>query len=157
MAASDSPHRRLLVLYASQTGNAQVWTRDRCPAAAWLPQWRGAASAAGGGSPAAAPPGPLFAAQLHQQRLTLQDVAERIGREAQRRHYAPRVLPADAYLPAVAALPNEAAVVWVASTTGQGEHPSNMRHLWRFLLRKSLPPDSLSSLSAAVFGLGDSG
>jgi sulfite reductase alpha subunit-like flavoprotein len=67
------------------------------------------------------------------------------------------VLPADAYLPAVAALPREAAVVWVASTTGQGEHPSNMRQLWKILLRKSLPPDSLGTVNTAVFGLGDSG
>ena len=29
MAASDSPDRRLLVLYASQTGNAQVWVDPR--------------------------------------------------------------------------------------------------------------------------------
>ena len=32
-----------------------------------------------------------------------------------------------------------------------------MRQSWRFLLRKSLPPQSLSCLSYAVFGLGDSG
>ena len=40
---------------------------------------------------------------------------------------------------------------------GQGDPPDNMRGLWRFLLRKSLPPDSLGGLRAAVFGLGDSG
>lgn len=84
-------------------------------------------------------------------------MAERIGREAQRRHYAVRVLPADAYLAQVAALPGEPALVWVASTTGQGEPPSNMRQLWKFLLRKSLPADSLGGVRAAVFGLGDSG
>lgn len=28
---------------------------------------------------------------------------------------------------------------------------------WRFLLRKNLPADSLSGLSFAAFGLGDSG
>ena len=32
-----------------------------------------------------------------------------------------------------------------------------MRAFWRFLLRKNLPPDSLSSVSFAAFGLGDSG
>lgn len=86
-----------------------------------------------------------------------QDVAERIGREAQRRHWAPRVLPADAYLPLVAGLPGEPALVWVASTTGQGDPPANMQQLWRFLLRKSLPADALGGVRAAVFGLGDSG
>lgn len=68
-----------------------------------------------------------------------------------------RVLPADAYLPRVAALPDEPALVWVASTTGQGECPANMRQLWRFLLRRSLAPDSLRGVHAVVFGLGDSG
>ncbi len=87
----------------------------------------------------------------------MQDVAERIGREAQRRHYAPRVLPADAYVSHAASLPGEPAVVWVASTTGQGDPPDNMRQLWRLLLRKSLPPDLLAGVRAAVFGLGDSG
>ncbi|KAI9336219.1 hypothetical protein DFJ73DRAFT_850762 [Zopfochytrium polystomum] len=38
----------------------------------------------------------------------------------------------------------------------QGEEPTNMRKFWRFLLRKSLPRDSLTSLRYAVFGLGDS-
>lgn len=84
-------------------------------------------------------------------------MAERIGREAQRRYYAVRVLPADAYLPRVAQLPGEPALVFVASTTGQGDQPSNMRQLWKFLLRKSLPPGSLGGIRAAVFGLGDSG
>ena len=32
-----------------------------------------------------------------------------------------------------------------------------MRTFWRFLLRKNLPPDSLSSVTFAAFGLGDSG
>ncbi len=39
----------------------------------------------------------------------------------------------------------------------QGELPSNMRSFWRFLLRKNLPADSLSGVSFAAFGLGDSG
>lgn len=39
----------------------------------------------------------------------------------------------------------------------QGEAPDNMRRFWRFLLRKSLPPDSLAATRYAVFGLGDSG
>ncbi|KAK9839678.1 hypothetical protein WJX81_005476 [Elliptochloris bilobata] len=84
-----------------------------------------------------------------------QDVAERVAREAKRRHFAPCVMAMDAY--SVAALPAEGLVIFVASTTGQGELPDNMKHFWRFLLRKSLPPDSLASTTYAVFGLGDSG
>ena len=32
-----------------------------------------------------------------------------------------------------------------------------MKQFWRFLLRKSLPADSLAGVSYALFGLGDSG
>ncbi|KAG2485235.1 hypothetical protein HYH03_016021 [Edaphochlamys debaryana] len=84
-----------------------------------------------------------------------QDVAERVGREARLRLFAPRVLAMDSY--DVTSLPAERLVVLVASTTGQGDPPDNMRRFWRFLLRKSLPPDSLGALRCAVFGLGDSG
>eukprot|EP00887_Chlorella_sp_A99_P001486 scaffold8.g1486.t1 len=109
MAAPAHPATQpLLILYASQTGNAQ-------------------------------------------------DVAERIGRLARPRHFAPRVLPADTFLPCVAELPAQPAIVFVASTTGQGEPPTNMHKLWRFLLRKSLPADSMSAVGVAIFGLGDSG
>ena len=39
----------------------------------------------------------------------------------------------------------------------QGELPANMKQSWRFLLRKSLPQNSLASVTYAVYGLGDSG
>ena len=39
----------------------------------------------------------------------------------------------------------------------QGDPPDNMKSFWKFLLRKSLPSNSLSSMRYAVFGLGDSG
>ena len=39
----------------------------------------------------------------------------------------------------------------------QGEVPNNMKTFWKFLLRKSLPVDSLKGILVAVFGLGDSG
>ena len=32
-----------------------------------------------------------------------------------------------------------------------------MKQFWRFLLRKSLPADSLADVTFAVFGLGESG
>lgn len=109
----------------------------------------------------------------------LQDVAERIGREAKLRHYHPRIMAMDAF--PVTQLPQWELVVFVASTTGQvgsaamlvlmwrlgltmtmvwhlqGELPTNMRKFWRFLLRKSLPSTSLQRSHTATFGLGDSG
>ncbi|KAJ3279795.1 NADPH-dependent diflavin oxidoreductase 1 [Borealophlyctis nickersoniae] len=51
---------------------------------------------------------------------------------------------------------DEQLVVFVCSTTGQGEEPQNMKKFWRFLLRKNLPNDILSQMKFAVFGLGDS-
>lgn len=39
----------------------------------------------------------------------------------------------------------------------QGDPPDNMRKFWKLLLRKNLPPNVLSGVSYAVFGLGDSG
>jgi sulfite reductase alpha subunit-like flavoprotein len=89
-----------------------------------------------------------------------QDAAERVAREANRRHFHPRLLSADTYISSPTMLshfPQEAAVIFIISTTGQGEPPSNFKQLWKFLLKKSLPPDSLSASNVAVFGLGDSG
>eukprot|EP00854_Cymbomonas_tetramitiformis_P004570 gene4570-5593_t len=50
-------------------------------------------------------------------------------------------------------------LVLYGSETGnaQGDPPESFKNFWRFLLRKSLPADSLSNLRYAVFGLGDSG
>ncbi len=46
--------------------------------------------------------------------------------------------------------------MFVASTTGDGEVPSNMATFWKFLLRRDLPPQALEDVHVAVFGLGDS-
>lgn len=51
---------------------------------------------------------------------------------------------------------NEKIVIFVVATTGQGENPVNMQRFWKFLLRKSLPSDSLTNVKYAVLGLGDS-
>uniref|UniRef100_A0A8C2DH29 NADPH-dependent diflavin oxidoreductase 1 n=1 Tax=Cyprinus carpio TaxID=7962 RepID=A0A8C2DH29_CYPCA len=83
-----------------------------------------------------------------------QDTAERIGRQAQRRHMRVRLEALDSYN--VANLISESLVVFVCATTGQGDPPDNMKKFWRFLFRKSLPADSLCRLDCAVLGLGDS-
>ncbi|XP_012708989.2 NADPH-dependent diflavin oxidoreductase 1 [Fundulus heteroclitus] len=85
---------------------------------------------------------------------TAQDTAHRIGRQAQRRRVKVRVLPLDGYN--VAHLISESLVLFVCSTTGQGDPPDNMKSFWRFLFRKSLPAGSLSCLDCGVLGLGDS-
>ncbi|CAM5102495.1 unnamed protein product [Natator depressus] len=85
---------------------------------------------------------------------TAQDTAERIGREAKRRHFHCRVEALDSYL--VAQLIQELLVVFVCATTGQGDPPDNMKNFWRFIFRKNLSPASLCQMDYAVLGLGDS-
>ncbi|XP_005055399.1 PREDICTED: NADPH-dependent diflavin oxidoreductase 1 [Ficedula albicollis] len=85
---------------------------------------------------------------------TAQDTAERVGREAKRRHLRCRVEALDSC--DVANLIHEPLVVFVCATTGQGDPPDNMKMFWRFLFRKNLPAGSLCQLDYAVLGLGDS-
>lgn len=85
---------------------------------------------------------------------TAQDVSERIWREAKRYHLSGPVQAMDDY--SITQLIHEKVVVFVCSTTGQGEEPDNMKNFWKFLLRKNLPPNSLQQLKFAVLGLGDS-
>eukprot|EP00899_Mesostigma_viride_P014170 jgi/Mesvir1/22754/Mv14153-RA.2 len=98
---------------------------------------------------------PQFLVLYASQTGNAQDVAEHVGREATRRLYNPVVLSIAAFDPVL--LPEQSFVVFVVSTTGQGDPPDSIKSFWKFLLRKSLPKDSLSHLSYAIFGLGDSG
>lgn len=63
-------------------------------------------------------------------------------------------MPMDSY--DIQTLIHEKTVVFVCSTTGNGEEPDNMKHFWKFLLRRSLPTNSLEGVHFAVLGLGDS-
>ncbi|KAI8956236.1 riboflavin synthase domain-like protein [Xylaria longipes] len=47
-------------------------------------------------------------------------------------------------------------VIFVISTTGQGDLPKNARKFWKSLLRKRLPPNCLGQVKFTTFGLGDS-
>ncbi|KAL6521519.1 multidrug-resistance type transporter [Orobanche gracilis] len=83
------------------------------------------------------------------------DAAERIGREAKRHGcLSVSVLSIDELRPHD--LPNKEAVIFVVSTTGQGENPDSMKEFWRFLLQKNLTREWLKGVHYAVFGLGDS-
>lgn len=53
-------------------------------------------------------------------------------------------------------LPTEKLVVFLISTTGDGDPPTMMLNSWKFLLRSDLPKNSLANLNFSVFGLGDS-
>ncbi|KAJ2262137.1 NAPDH-dependent diflavin reductase [Coemansia sp. RSA 376] len=83
-----------------------------------------------------------------------EDVARRISRQAWRRHFTAHVQALDQVDKRLVFASSP--VIFICSTTGQGEEPDNMKRFWRFLLRKSMPHDALSSMEFAVFGLGDS-
>ncbi|KAF9902050.1 NADPH-dependent diflavin oxidoreductase 1 [Linnemannia zychae] len=83
-----------------------------------------------------------------------QDVAENAAREARRMHFSATVSAMDDYDRSL--LIRERCVVFIASTTGQGEEPDNMKKFWKFLLRKSHPSDALDHMEYTVLGLGDS-
>ena len=85
---------------------------------------------------------------------TAESVAVRLYRESKRYHFHSRVCPMDAY-PA-AEIVQEELVVFVCSTTGQGDEPENMGRFWRLLLRKRLTADTLAGMKFGVIGLGDS-
>ncbi|KAI5684271.1 hypothetical protein M9H77_05499 [Catharanthus roseus] len=82
------------------------------------------------------------------------DVAERLGREADRRRCPVTVLSIDDFDPRN--LPDERTVIFVVSTTGHGDSPDSIKGFWRFLLQKNLSKDWLKGVDYAVFGLGDS-
>lgn len=84
------------------------------------------------------------------------DAAERVGREAERGGCpAVEVLSMDSFDPSC--LPREKFVVFVVSTTGQGDPPDSMKSFWRYLLRRDLSSQWLEGVRYAAFGLGDSG
>ncbi|KAG5678793.1 hypothetical protein PVAND_008428 [Polypedilum vanderplanki] len=85
---------------------------------------------------------------------TAQEVAENIWRESKAHHFRGKVLSMDEY--EIKNLIDEKIVIFVVATTGQGDEPQNMKSFWKFLLRKSLPANSLQSMNFVVIGLGDS-
>ncbi|KAL2329486.1 hypothetical protein Fmac_017067 [Flemingia macrophylla] len=82
------------------------------------------------------------------------DAAERLSRLAERRGCLVFLLSLDQYDPSL--LPQEEAVIFVVSTTGQGDTPDSMKVFWRYLLQRNLGQHWLKGVHYAVFGLGDS-
>ncbi|CAB3396765.1 unnamed protein product [Caenorhabditis bovis] len=85
---------------------------------------------------------------------TAQDIAESLRREANFRKLEARVMELDEFH--LENFGSEQVVLFVVSTTGQGEMPPNMRQFWKMLLKKSLPKTFLSNHHTAVLALGDS-
>ncbi|KAH7317906.1 hypothetical protein BKA65DRAFT_109859 [Rhexocercosporidium sp. MPI-PUGE-AT-0058] len=101
------------------------------------------------------------------------DVAERLGQITERLHFKTIVTEMDDFAEVVEkkmksgvvkkisllktdVLRKATLLVFVTSTTGQGEFPKNSRRLWTSLLKKTLSPTALGGLNFTTFGLGDS-
>lgn len=83
-----------------------------------------------------------------------QDIAEDLGRTLGRLRFRTSVVEMDDV--GLRELLQYRLVVFVVSTTGQGEMPQNASKFWRSLLRRKLPPSCLTRLAYTCFGLGDS-
>ncbi|EQB56644.1 flavodoxin [Colletotrichum gloeosporioides Cg-14] len=83
-----------------------------------------------------------------------QDIAEELGRNAQRLHFNTKVDEMNGAQ--LSLLLQYTLVVFVISTTGQGDMPRNSTVFWKSLLRKKLPPGCLGKVKFTTFGLGDS-
>ncbi|XP_076883478.1 NADPH-dependent diflavin oxidoreductase 1-like [Bidens hawaiensis] len=82
------------------------------------------------------------------------DAAERLAREAETRGCPVHILSLDEFDPS--SLPRENFVIFVVSTTGQGDTPNPMKAFWTFILQRSLGRHWLENTRYAIFGLGDS-
>ncbi|XP_055357583.1 NADPH-dependent diflavin oxidoreductase 1-like [Paramacrobiotus metropolitanus] len=97
---------------------------------------------------------PLLTILHGSQTGTATDVAKRIRRQAKSRRFPTELYAMNDFT--TERLMTTNLIIFVASTTGQGEEPDNMKVFWRSLLRRRLPPNSLTNLEFAVLGLGDS-
>jgi sulfite reductase alpha subunit-like flavoprotein len=85
---------------------------------------------------------------------TSQDLAEEIGRLLGRLRFSTNIAELDVC--SASELCQYTFTVFVLSTTGQGDFPSNARKFWNSLLRKKLSPSFLKGVQFALIGLGDS-
>lgn len=83
-----------------------------------------------------------------------QDVAEEVGRLAERLRFDATVLDLDSVQ--LRDMLKYKMIVFALSTTGQGEMPQNARAFWKTLLSGALRPGVLRRMRFTSFGLGDS-
>lgn len=86
---------------------------------------------------------------------TAKEMSETVARELIYREFSIKLFAMNDY--DIRNLPNEKYIIFVVSTTGQGDPPDNMQKFWKFLLLKDIPKDALSQVNFTIFGLGDSG
>ncbi|KAG1456680.1 hypothetical protein G6F55_006370 [Rhizopus delemar] len=82
-------------------------------------------------------------------------VAKKLASRAKSRGLKVKLMAMDDY-PDIQELSGETNVVFVVSTAGQGEFPSNSREFWKAINGLILGDVNFSELNYAVFGMGDS-
>jgi sulfite reductase alpha subunit-like flavoprotein len=83
-----------------------------------------------------------------------EEVSYTLHSELSKAKYSCQVMSFEDY--DVMTLPDESHVIFVVSTTGDGDLPLTMKKFWNFLMRKTLPSTCLTTVNFSVFGLGDS-
>ncbi|KAJ5836785.1 Oxidoreductase FAD/NAD(P)-binding [Penicillium robsamsonii] len=83
-----------------------------------------------------------------------QEVAEELGALTERLRFATHVSELNQCKPE--SLLSYTFIIFVTSTTGQGDFPANARSFWKSLLLKKLPATFLNGVNFTCFGLGDS-
>lgn len=88
------------------------------------------------------------------QTFTAQELAEKIWRMTKALEFRGPVQCMDEY--PISDLIREEFAIFVCATAGKGDEPDNMKKFWKFLLKKTLPSNSLVRLKFGVLALGDS-
>ena len=109
----------------------------------------GAPSASAPAAPA--PPLEPLLVMFGSQTGSAEGLAKRVGKEAGKHGFAPRVLALNDF--AKAELPAAAKLVIISSTWGDGDPPDNAVNFWSWLSAETAP--RLENLRFAVLGLGD--
>ena len=98
-----------------------------------------------------APPLEPLLVMFGSQTGSAEGLAKRVGKEAGKHGFTPRVLALNEF--AKADLPTAAKLVVISSTWGDGDPPDNAVAFWSWLSAETAP--RLENLSFAVLGLGD--
>lgn len=73
-----------------------------------------------------------------------QELAERIWRDSKRFYFRTVIKALDDYN--IFETERKQCMIFICSTTGQGEEPENMKTFWRYMLKKDLTTTLLSNL-----------
>jgi sulfite reductase alpha subunit-like flavoprotein len=97
---------------------------------------------------------PQFVILYGSQSGNAQDLAERTWRQAKQLNFSALLCSMNDY--DLNRINTDDLILFICSTTGQGDVPDNMSQFWKALMRKNLPLNCLNNLNFFLLGLGDS-